>query len=85
MVIHSSYFKGKERFGIGKDILIVGSGETDMDNAFMAVTADTKSATLSHCDGSHVAPKVRPPPKLHAPTYTNTRFCNVRQSAFSLA
>lgn len=59
MVVHSSDFKTKTQFGSGLDVLIVGSGETGMDLAYMAVTGDTKSVTLCHRDGFHVAPKVR--------------------------
>jgi cation diffusion facilitator CzcD-associated flavoprotein CzcO len=58
VVMHSSEFKERKQFGIGKNILIVGSGETGMDLAHMAVTSDTNSVTLSHRDGFHVAPKV---------------------------
>jgi dimethylaniline monooxygenase (N-oxide forming) len=58
MVMHSSDFKEKRQFGVGKDVLIVGSGETGMDVAHMAVTSNTKSVTLCHRDGFHVAPKV---------------------------
>ncbi|TVY68852.1 Dimethylaniline monooxygenase [N-oxide-forming] [Lachnellula suecica] len=62
MVIHSSDFKEKKQFGVGKDVLIVGSGETGMDLAYMAVTSDTKSVTLSHRDGFHCGLKRAPDP-----------------------
>lgn len=58
VVLHSSEFKVKSQFGVGKDVLIVGSGETGMDLAYMAVTSETKSVTLSHRDGFHCGLKV---------------------------
>jgi dimethylaniline monooxygenase (N-oxide forming) len=58
VVLHSSDFKIKNQFGVGKDVLIVGSGETGMDLAYMAVTSETKSVTLSHRDGFHCGLKV---------------------------
>jgi dimethylaniline monooxygenase (N-oxide forming) len=60
-VIHSSEFKERKHFGEGNDVLILGSGETDMDIAYLAVTSDTKSATISHRDGFLCAPKVTNP------------------------
>ncbi len=57
-VIHSSEFKERSQFGVGKDVLILGSGETGMDSAYLAVTSPTKSVTLSHRDGFLCAPKV---------------------------
>jgi dimethylaniline monooxygenase (N-oxide forming) len=59
VVIHSSEFKERKQFGEGKDVLILGSGETGMDIAYLAVTSDTKSVTISHRDGFLCAPKVR--------------------------
>lgn len=58
-VIHSSEFKERTQFGKDKDVLIVGSGETGMDIAYLAVTSDTNSVTLCHNDGFLCAPKVR--------------------------
>ena len=58
-VIHSSEFKERQQFGVDKDILIVGSGETGMDIAYLAITSPTKSVTLCHRDGFLCAPKVR--------------------------
>ena len=52
-VMHSSEFKEKKQFGVAKNVLILGSGKTGMDLAYMAVTSDTKSVTLSHRDGFH--------------------------------
>jgi dimethylaniline monooxygenase (N-oxide forming) len=61
-VIHSSQFKSTSQLGVGQNILIVGSGETGMDIAHMAVTSNSKSVTLCHRDGFHVAPKRAPEP-----------------------
>ncbi|CZR56599.1 related to flavin-containing monooxygenase [Phialocephala subalpina] len=61
-VIHSSRFKERNQFGDGKDILIVGSGETGMDIAHLAVTSNTNSVTLCHRDGFLCAPKRAPEP-----------------------
>jgi dimethylaniline monooxygenase (N-oxide forming) len=57
-VIHSSEFKERRQFGVGKNVLIVGSGETGMDIAYLAITSPTKSVTLCHRDGFLCAPKV---------------------------
>jgi len=59
VVIHSSEFKERKQFGEGKDVLILGSGETGMDIAYLAVTSATKSVTISHRDGFLCAPKAR--------------------------
>ncbi|KAL5313651.1 hypothetical protein ACEPPN_018072 [Leptodophora sp. 'Broadleaf-Isolate-01'] len=61
-VMHSSHFKEKAQFGSGKNVLIVGSGETGMDLAYMAVNSNTKSVTLCHRDGFLCAPKRAPEP-----------------------
>jgi dimethylaniline monooxygenase (N-oxide forming) len=57
-VLHSSEFKEKNQFGVGKNVMILGSGETGMDLAHLAVNSPTKSVTLCHCDGLLCAPKV---------------------------
>ena len=57
-VIHSSQFKKTTQFSVGKNILILGTGETGMDIAHMAVTSQTNSVILCHRDGFHVAMKV---------------------------
>jgi dimethylaniline monooxygenase (N-oxide forming) len=57
-VIHSSEFKERKQFGEDKDVLIMGSGETGMDIAYLAITSNTKSVTLCHRDGFLCAPKV---------------------------
>ena len=58
-VMHSSEFKDRSQFGKDRNVLIVGSGETGMDLAYLAITADTKSVTLTHRDGFLCAPKAR--------------------------
>ena len=57
-VMHSSQFRDKSHFGSGKNVVIVGSGETGMDLAYMAVNSDANSVTLCHRDGFLCAPKV---------------------------
>jgi dimethylaniline monooxygenase (N-oxide forming) len=61
VVMHSSAFKSRDDFGKNKQILILGSGETGMDIAHLAITSPTKSVVLSHRDGFLCAPKVRFP------------------------
>ena len=58
-VMHSSQFKTRNDFGKGKNILILGAGETAMDIAHLAINSPTKSVTLCHRDGFVHAPKVR--------------------------
>jgi len=58
-VLHSSTFKLKSQFGVGKTVLILGTGETGMDVAHMAVTSPTERVILCHRDGFLCAPKVR--------------------------
>jgi dimethylaniline monooxygenase (N-oxide forming) len=57
-VIHSSEFKERKQLGVDKNVLIVGSSETGMDIAYLAITSPTKSVTLCHRDGFLCAPKV---------------------------
>ncbi|KAH8649642.1 hypothetical protein BGZ60DRAFT_520634 [Tricladium varicosporioides] len=61
-VMHSSQFKTKEQFGIDKNVMIIGSGETGMDIAYLALTVNTRSVTLCHRDGFLCAPKRAPNP-----------------------
>jgi dimethylaniline monooxygenase (N-oxide forming) len=61
VVLHSADFKSKAQFGVGKTVLILGSGETGMDVAYMAVNSPTKRVVLSHRDGFLCAPKVGVP------------------------
>ncbi|POS84139.1 hypothetical protein EPUL_005555, partial [Erysiphe pulchra] len=58
--IHSSQFKHSRQFGEGKNVLILGSGETGMDIAYLAIKSNTKSVTLCHRDGFFCAPKRAP-------------------------
>lgn len=51
VVFHSSQFKSMAQLGAHQNLLIMGSGETGMDLAYMAVTSETKSVTLCHRDG----------------------------------
>ncbi|TID21542.1 FAD/NAD(P)-binding domain-containing protein [Venturia nashicola] len=62
VAFHSSQFKDMAQLGANQNLLIVGSGETGMDLAYMAVTSEAKSVTLCHRDGFHVAPKRAPEP-----------------------
>ncbi|KAK3939722.1 hypothetical protein QBC46DRAFT_387095 [Diplogelasinospora grovesii] len=62
VVLHSADFKSKAQFGVGKTVLILGSGETGMDVAYMAVNSPTKRIVLSHRDGFLCAPKRVPDP-----------------------
>ncbi|KAF3065168.1 Dimethylaniline monooxygenase [N-oxide-forming] 2 [Daldinia childiae] len=64
VVFHSSQLKRKDQFGIGKTVLILGSGETGADISFLAVTSPTKRVVMCHRDGFHFAPKRNPNPKL---------------------
>lgn len=58
VVMHSSEFKSRSDFGEGKNVMILGAGETAMDLSYLAVTSPTKSVTLCHRDGFFYAPKV---------------------------
>ena len=57
-VMHSSEFKERKEFGVDKHVMIVGSGETAMDIAHLAITSQTRKVILCHRDGFFVAPKV---------------------------
>ncbi|TQS36170.1 hypothetical protein Golomagni_03385 [Golovinomyces magnicellulatus] len=60
LTLHSSEFKNTQQLGVEKNILIIGSGETGMDIAYLAIKAKTRSVTLSHRDGFFCAPKRAP-------------------------
>ncbi|KAF3064254.1 Dimethylaniline monooxygenase [N-oxide-forming] 4 [Daldinia childiae] len=62
VVKHSSEFKKREEFGRDKTVVILGSGETGIDIAHLAVTSPTKRVVLTHRDGFLGAPKVIPNP-----------------------
>ncbi|KUJ17447.1 FAD/NAD(P)-binding domain-containing protein [Mollisia scopiformis] len=76
-VIHSSQFKRRKQFGEGKDVLIVGSGETGMDLGYLAITSKTNSVTLCHRDGFLCAPKRAPEPSWFGMKPTTTLQGNV--------
>ncbi|KAK4442431.1 hypothetical protein QBC34DRAFT_454911 [Podospora aff. communis PSN243] len=59
---HSVDFKTRSQFGTDKTVLVLGTGETGMDIAHMAVTSPTKRVVLSHRDGFLCAPKRIPDP-----------------------
>lgn len=59
--MHSSQFKEKKQFGVGKTVMILGSGETGSDLSWMAVTSQTKRVVMCHRSGFHFAPKVDAP------------------------
>ncbi|KAK3364607.1 hypothetical protein B0T25DRAFT_620524 [Lasiosphaeria hispida] len=61
-VFHSADFRAKSQFGVDKTVLILGTGETGMDVAYMAVNSPTKRVLLSHRDGFLCAPKRVPDP-----------------------
>ncbi|OTA56657.1 FAD/NAD(P)-binding domain-containing protein [Hypoxylon sp. EC38] len=62
VVKHSSEFKNREEFGRNKTVVILGSGETGIDIAHLAVTSPTRRVVLTHRDGFLGAPKVIPNP-----------------------
>ncbi|KAI2465104.1 FAD/NAD(P)-binding domain-containing protein [Annulohypoxylon bovei var. microspora] len=64
VVLHSSQLKRREQFGVGKTVLILGSGETGADVSLLAVTSPTKRVVLCHRNGFHLAPKRNPNPRL---------------------
>ncbi|KAG5974939.1 hypothetical protein E4U55_007969 [Claviceps digitariae] len=62
-VIHSSEFKTRKQFGASKTVMVVGSGETGADVAYLAVTTPSVDRVLlCHRDGLHFAPKRNPGP-----------------------
>ncbi|KAI0835854.1 FAD/NAD(P)-binding domain-containing protein [Hypoxylon sp. FL0890] len=64
IVLHSSRLKKKAQFGVGKTVLILGSGETGADVSLLAITSPTKRVVLCHRNGFHLAPKRNPNPRL---------------------
>ncbi|KAM4066310.1 DDE superfamily endonuclease [Hirsutella rhossiliensis] len=64
LVIHSSRFKRRKQFGFDKTVMVIGSGETAADVAYLAVTAPTRRVVMCHRDGFHMAPKRNPGPIL---------------------
>lgn len=62
VVKHSSEFKKREEFGHDKTVVVIGSGETGIDIAHLAVTSPTRRVVLTHRDGFLGAPKTIPNP-----------------------
>jgi dimethylaniline monooxygenase (N-oxide forming) len=58
VVKHSADFKVREEFGVDKTVVVLGTGETGIDMAHLAVTSPTKRVILCHRDGFLGAPKV---------------------------
>lgn len=58
IILHSWEVREKAQFGVGKDVVIVGSGDSALEMAHLAATADTKSVTVTHRGGFLIAPKV---------------------------
>ena len=81
-VLHSSELKSREQFGVDKNVIILGAGETAMDLAFLAVTSPTKSVTVCHRDGFFCGPKVRWSPSLDCP---HASEANARRSSRRLS
>ncbi|KAI0480692.1 hypothetical protein GGR56DRAFT_627165 [Xylariaceae sp. FL0804] len=63
-VLHSSAFKSREQFGVGKTVMVLGSGETGSDVALLALTSPAERVILCHRNGFHMAPKHNPNPVL---------------------
>jgi dimethylaniline monooxygenase (N-oxide forming) len=61
MVMHSSEYKLKTQFGINKNVMVLGTGETGMDISLFAVKSPTKSVVLCHRDGFMCVPKASRP------------------------
>jgi dimethylaniline monooxygenase (N-oxide forming) len=57
-ILRSSELKSRNQFGVDKAVMVVGSGETGSDIAYLAVTSTTKQVLLCHNGGVHFAPKV---------------------------
>lgn len=57
-VLHSSELKSRSQFGVDTNVVVLGAGETAMDLAYLAVTAETRSVTVCHRDGFFCGPKV---------------------------
>lgn len=58
VVKHSAEFKSREEFGTDRTVVVLGTGETGIDMAYLAVTSPTKRVILCHRDGFLGAPKV---------------------------
>ncbi|KAM0298665.1 hypothetical protein ACHAPM_008087 [Fusarium culmorum] len=64
IVKHSSQFKKRDEFPQGSQVVVLGTGETGMDIAHLAVTSPTKRVVLCHRQGFLGAPKKIPNPIL---------------------
>ncbi|KAK0384465.1 hypothetical protein NLU13_8551 [Sarocladium strictum] len=60
VVMHSEKFKERKQLGENTTVMILGSGETGADLAYLAITSPTKRAILCHKDGWIGAPKKLP-------------------------
>ncbi|XWW94424.1 hypothetical protein V2A60_002367 [Cordyceps javanica] len=64
-VMHSSQFKSRQQFDGCRLVMVVGSGETGADVAYLAAThPEVDRVVLCHNDGFHFAPKRNPGPVL---------------------
>ena len=61
LVLHSSQFKARKQFGEDTNVVVLGTGETGMDIAHLAVTSPTRTVTLCHRNGFLCAPKICTP------------------------
>lgn len=68
LVLHSSELKSRSQFGVDTNVVVLGAGETAMDIAYLAITAETKSVTICHRDGFFCGPKV----SLKGPVFSQT-------------
>ncbi|KAF5580434.1 dimethylaniline monooxygenase [Fusarium subglutinans] len=64
VVKHFSQFKKRDEFPQGGTVVVLGTGETGMDIAHLAVTSPTKRVVLCHRQGFLGAPKRIPTPIL---------------------
>lgn len=69
-VLHSSEFKARKQFGEGTNVVVLGTGETGMDMAHLAITSPTKTVTLCHRNGFLCAAKIGIPSPAHAQILT---------------
>lgn len=74
VVKHSSQFKKRDEFPQGGTVVVLGTGETGMDIAHLAVTSPTKRVVLCHRQGFLGAPKARQPINLCENTRTNDHY-----------
>ncbi|WXC63447.1 hypothetical protein SNK03_009268 [Fusarium graminearum] len=78
-VIHSSDFKTKSQFGTNKTVMVIGSGKTGADIAYLAVMSPMKQVLMCHKDGFHFAPKVSP--SMLAEQISSTQLTSIPFSA----